>query len=135
MSTSRSDQWNSPSESGAGVDRKHQTVAPVSLRSRDTDAPQLCPVCGCALVYPVDWRQVDAARWDLELRCPGCETVRTVSLDRQAMHTFNLLLYRGSEELDKEASRLAAARAQDDEERLSAFAAALGSDLILPMDF
>jgi len=97
--------------------------------------PQHCPLCGSDLVYPSDWRQVDASRWDLELCCPECGTLRAVSLDREAMHGFNMVLYRSSEQLAREAEHLAQECAANDEACCSAFVTALRGDLILPMDF
>lgn len=115
-------------ESGAG--------APASTRQKPSASrPQDCPLCGSDLVYPTDWRQVHAAGWDLELRCPECRTSRAVSLSREDMHRFNLLLYRSAEVLTREAEELTRQCALDDEAYCSALADALHADLILPMDF
>jgi hypothetical protein len=97
--------------------------------------PQDCPLCGSDLVYPTDWRQVDASSWDLDLHCPECGTARAVSLDREETHGFNLLLYRSSEQLAHEAEELTRECAANDEACFSAFVSALRGDLILPMDF
>jgi hypothetical protein len=86
-------------------------------------------------VYPIYWRQMDAATWRLELRCPGCGAERAVSLGREAAHAFNLLLYQGTEQLAREAEELGRQRTASDEELSSAFAAALRRGHILPMDF
>ncbi len=59
-------------------------TAPATTRGEPSAGrPQDCPLCGSDLVYPTDWRQVDASGWDLELRCPECHTVRTVCLSRE----------------------------------------------------
>jgi hypothetical protein len=105
------------------------------VRSSSAGRPQHCPLCGSDLVYPTDWRQVDAASWELELRCPECGTVRAASLDRAAMHDFNVLLYRSSDQLAREAEELMQECAATDEACCRAFVAALRGDLILPMDF
>ena len=97
--------------------------------------PQHCPLCGSDLVYPTDWRQVDASSWELELCCPECGTARAAPLDRAAMHDYNVLLYRGSEQLAREAEELAQECAANDEACCRAFVAAVRGDLILPMDF
>jgi hypothetical protein len=97
--------------------------------------PQHCPLCRSDLVYPTDWRHVGAATWRLELRCPECDTVRTVRLDREQTHAFNVLLYTSSEQLARAAEGLTRECAAIDEEDGRAFAAALCGDLILPMDF
>jgi hypothetical protein len=106
-----------------------------SLGKPAASRPQDCPLCGSDLVYPTDWRQVDASGWDLELRCPECHTARAVSLCREDMHRFNLLLYRSAEVLTREAEELTRQCAIDDEAYCSALVDALNGDLILPMDF
>jgi hypothetical protein len=111
-------------------------VAPAtSLGMPSASRPQACPLCGSDLVYPTDWRQVDASGWGLELRCPECHTVRAVSLSREQMHDYNLFLYRSAEALTREAEELTRQCAADDEAFCSALVAALTADLILPMDF
>lgn len=97
--------------------------------------PQHCPLCDGDLVYPVDWRHVDASSWALELRCPDCGTVRAVSLDREATHRYNVLLYRSTERLVRQAEELTRECAANDERRCRTFVTALRGDLILPMDF
>ena len=32
---------------------------------------ETCPCCASELVYPVDWRESEGERWELELRCPS----------------------------------------------------------------
>jgi hypothetical protein len=112
----------------------HATPA-IPGREPSATRPQHCPLCRSDLVYPTDWRHVDASTWRLELSCPECGTVRIVSLDREETHAFNLLLYRSSEQLARTAEELTRECAAIVEEDGRAFAAALRGDLILPMDF
>lgn len=125
--------------SRCGTPRAHaqsRPTAPATTRGQPSaNRPQDCPLCGSDLVYPTDWRQVDASSWGLELRCPECHTVRAVSLSREEMHGYNLLLYRSAEALTREAEELTRQCAADDEASCSALVDALNADLILPMDF
>ena len=103
----------------------HAAACVRELGQPSAGRPQHCPLCGSDLVYPTDWRQVDASSWELELRCPECGTVRAVSLDREAMHGFNVLLYRSAEQLAREAEQLTQECAANDEACCRAFVAAL----------
>ena len=52
----------------------HQTAtvaadAPAPTRVRRIE---LCPQCERDRVHPLDWREVDDMRWELDLRCPDC---------------------------------------------------------------
>lgn len=96
------------------------------------DEPQRCPVCHSDLVYPTDWERVGSATWNLTLRCPNCETQRTLSLGRDVVERFNKVLYQGSELLARQAELLARRHFEED---VDAFVVALDHDLILPMDF
>src|SRR4051794_41785409 len=33
---------------------------------------ELCPQCGSDRVHPLDWREVEDMRWELDVRCPDC---------------------------------------------------------------
>lgn len=103
-----------------------------------TDPPEgaaearVCPLCGGDLVYPVDWERRGDAVWELELRCPDCETRRHALVGRPAVEAFNRDLYYGAQALAHEAESLQRQAFEDDVERISS---ALGRDLIQPMDF
>jgi hypothetical protein len=97
----------------------------------ETDAGH-CPVCGSALVYPVDWDRSGPGSWTLALRCPECETRREVTLGRASVEHLNRELYQGAQALAREADRLTRRNFEDEVER---FVTALERDLILPMDF
>jgi hypothetical protein len=107
-----------------------ETTSPTSAQAA-TDA-HVCPVCRSALVYPTDWQRTGSATWELKLRCPNCETQRTVTLDREGVEQFNKVLYEGSEALARQADQLTRLHFEEEAER---FARALDEDQILPMDF
>jgi len=92
----------------------------------------VCPVCDSALVYPTDWQRVASAAWRITLRCPNCETVRTLTLVREQVERLNKALYEGTEKLARQADRLAR---HNFEEETVKFVAALDADLIWPIDF
>ncbi|NLE22605.1 MAG: hypothetical protein GX624_07495 [Actinobacteria bacterium] len=125
------------SASGRTGASRQTKVAPPPCRvqapppSEDPDAGR-CPACGSALVYPVDWERSGPAAWSLLLRCPDCETRRTVTLGRESVEHLNRELYRSAQALAREADRVARRNFEDDVDRI---VAALRADLILPMDF
>jgi hypothetical protein len=92
----------------------------------------VCPVCHSALVYPTDWQRTGSATWELSLRCPNCETQRTITLDREGVERFNKVLYEGSEALARQSEQLTRLHFEEEAQR---FVRALDEDLILPMDF
>lgn len=94
--------------------------------------PYVCPTCQSGLVYPVDWAHAGASAWAIELRCPECETRREVTLDRPGVELLNRRLYRGLQDLAREAERVTR---RNFEEETARFVDALARDLILPMDF
>jgi hypothetical protein len=98
---------------------------------RDAE-PNVCPLCRSSLVYPTDWQRTGSATWELKLRCPNCETQRTLTLDREGVEHFNKVLYEGSEALARQAEQLTRLHFEEEAER---FVRALDDDLILPMDF
>ena len=100
-----------------------------------TSSPQHCPICHGELAYPIDWRRADASIWALTVHCPDCETTRSLTLDREQMHRYNVLLYESSERLAREIEALAREYALHEETACRSFATALHRDLILPMDF
>jgi len=92
----------------------------------------VCPICHSSLVYPTDWQRTGSATWELSLRCPNCETQRTITLDREGVERFNKVLYEGSEALARQSEQLTRLHFEEEAER---FVRALDEDLILPMDF
>jgi len=80
--------------------RSAAACAPPRSRSRDA---HVCPLCGSALVHPTDWRRTTAATWRITLRCPNCETIRTLTLTRTEVERLNKALYEGTEQLARQA--------------------------------
>ena len=104
-------------------------TVPPPAATRD---PHVCPLCGSHLVHPTEWQRVGAAAWHITLRCPNCETVRSVALRRDEVERLNRALYEGTERLARQADQLVR---RHFEEEAAKFVAALETDLILPIDF
>ena len=92
----------------------------------------VCPLCHSRLVHPIEWQRTGAAVWRITLRCPNCETERTVHLSREEVERFNRTLYEGTEKLARQADQLSRRNFQEESDK---FVIALDTDLILPMDF
>lgn len=92
----------------------------------------VCPVCRGDLVHPVDWRRTGESAWSLRLRCPECETERDVVMGRSEVEQLNRELYRGTQELAREAQRVSRQNFEDEARR---FVAALRHGDIQPIDF
>ena len=92
----------------------------------------VCPLCRSRLVHPIEWQRTGAAVWRITLRCPNCETQRTVHLSREEVERFNRTLYEGTEKLARQADQLTRRNFQEESDK---FVVALDTDLILPMDF
>jgi hypothetical protein len=108
------------------------THAPPPVGQEPVGAAHECPLCGSDLVYPTDWERNSAASWNLVLRCPNCETQRSVLLGREGVEAFNREIYLGSQTLAREADALTRRNFEEESARL---VDALARDLILPMDF
>jgi hypothetical protein len=91
-----------------------------------------CPDCTSDLVYPVDWREADGDRWELELRCPNCEWSDRSVHSQEAVERFDEVLNAGTDELIESLERLSRENMQADIDR---FVRALDTDLIQPFDF
>jgi RNase P subunit RPR2 len=92
----------------------------------------ICPVCRGDLVHPVDWRRSGESTWHLRLRCPECETERSVVMGRPEVEQLNRELYHGTQELAREAQRVSRQNFEDEARR---FVVALQRGDILPIDF
>ena len=102
---------------------------------RGTRAPERCPVCASDLVEPVSWAHRETGRRSIELRCPECEAAFSVTLDAEAAHAFNVLLFDAGEELRRGVRRLEAEWSSGVVEEDERFVEALRADRILPIDF
>ena len=108
------------------------THAPPPAAQKPGVVAHECPLCSCDLVYPVDWERNSEATWNLELRCPNCETQRSVVLGREGIEAFNREIYLGSQAIAREADSMTR---QNFAEESAKLVEALARDLILPMDF
>ncbi len=97
--------------------------------------PEHCPVCASRLVEPVYWAQRDPEHWSLDLRCPDCETERSVTLGTEAAHAYSLLLYDAAAEVVSAVRQLEEAWSSGVAEVDRQFVEALRADRILPIDF
>jgi hypothetical protein len=97
----------------------------------DTDL-DVCPQCGCDLVYPTDWTRLENRRWRLTLRCPNCELRRQIVVSRTGIEHFSRQLYYGTQKLTFQADALSRRHFAEEGEKL---VAAVRANLILPMDF
>jgi hypothetical protein len=119
----------------ATVDAAEQASAAAtetgSSRVADRDL-HVCPICTSALVYPVAWEEADEAHWHISLRCPNCERTEDGVFGQAQCDSFDDELERGTDALTRDYKRLMTANLAEEIDR---FAAALGSDAILPEDF
>jgi hypothetical protein len=108
------------------------TQAPPPRGQEPRGAAHECPLCGSDLVHPVEWERNREASWNLVLRCPNCETERSVVLGREGVEAFNREIYLGAQTLAREADSMTRRNFTEESAKL---VAALARDLILPMDF
>jgi hypothetical protein len=92
----------------------------------------VCPECEHGFVYPVEWEEHDATRWEVALRCPNCEWATVGLYEQETVDRFDEELDRGTEALVRDLQRLTHANMEEEIER---FARALAADAILPEDF
>ena len=84
------------------------------------------------LVHPIDWEEVAADTWRLELRCPNCEWIGGAVYDRGIVELLDEELERGMETIVRDLRHLTHANM---EEQIERFIHALQDDLIVPFDF
>ena len=110
----------------------------VASRSTNTVKPgvdrhlQVCPRCPANLVYPIDWEEVSATQWEVELRCPNCEWSDVGIFPQDVVDRFDDELDRATDALVRDLRQLTRANMEEELARLSL---ALDSDAIWPMDF
>jgi hypothetical protein len=100
--------------------------------ARDVRRIELCPSCSGERVHPVDWREVDEARWELAVRCPDCRWNATDVFGQQEVERYDDVLSADTERMIAELDRVTRANM---EEHLERFRIALELDAIEPMDF
>lgn len=102
---------------------------------RGTRRPECCPLCDSHLVEPVYWAHRGSGRWVLDLRCPECEAEYAVTLDEEAVHAYNVLLFDAADDLATGVRRLEEEWSADVEDEDRRFVEALRADRVLPADF
>ena len=107
-------------------------ASPASAHCAVAAETHVCPVCHGDLVHPVEWRRSGESSWVLRLRCPECETERTVELGRQGVEELSRDIYHGNQALAREAERVSR---RNFEEEAAKFIVALRDGLIEPIDF
>ncbi len=91
-----------------------------------------CHMCGCEMVYPIDWDQVDGNTWRVTLRCPNCEVIGDSVMGEELIEEFDGILDRGTDSLVRDLRNLTYANMATE---ISTFVDALRGDYILPEDF
>ena len=110
-----------------------QTGAAAPLEGApDVEQMHVCPDCDHGFVYPVEWEEHDATRWEVALRCPNCEWANVGLYDQDTVDRFDEELDRGTEALVRDLKRLTKANMEEEIER---FVTALAADAIWPEDF
>jgi hypothetical protein len=93
---------------------------------------ELCPVCECDLVHPVDWREAEGERWDIELLCPSCQWTHRGEFPQEVVERYDEALNVGTDILVDTLDRLTRENMEADIER---FISALHAGHIEPIDF
>jgi hypothetical protein len=92
----------------------------------------VCTACAGTYVQPIDWHESAGNSWEVELRCPECETVIHDVFTQREIDEYDSLLDEGTQELVADLRRLTR---ENMEREAGELAAALAADVILPEDF
>jgi hypothetical protein len=92
----------------------------------------LCSSCGSDLVYPLEWEEAGPRHWEVILRCPNCEWVRSGVYDQETVERFDEILDEGTDALVADLKHLMQVNMQDEVAR---FVSALEDGHIVPDDF
>ena len=93
---------------------------------------QICGACDSTLVQPIDHERISARCWQVELRCPECESFATGVFTDDELAAYDEQFELGVDALLADLRALTAANLEDEIER---FAAALHAGLIVAADF
>ena len=93
---------------------------------------EICPCCEGELVYPVDWREAEGERWELELRCPSCEWMHRDVYEQGVVEAFDDALNGATDALIDTLERVSRENMREEIDR---FVRALEDGHILPFDF
>jgi Zn-finger protein len=97
-----------------------------------TTGLERCPVCECDLVHPVDWREAEGERWDIELQCPSCQWTHRGEFPQDVVERYDEALNEGTDALVDALERVSRENMEADIER---FIDALHAGHIEPIDF
>ena len=75
-------------------------------RRRRPAGLHVCPICSADYVVPVWWEPLDELRWEMLLRCGGCETFREVIVPNEHADAFDRELERGLAAIEAALQRL-----------------------------
>jgi hypothetical protein len=93
---------------------------------------ELCPECGSYRVHPLDWREVEDMRWELDVRCPDCRWTGSGVYEQPEVERYDDVLLAAAGDLTEELDRVTR---ENMAEHLERFRAALDADAITPFDF
>ena len=116
-------------QTGWGRPPADDPAAPENVRIRRIE---LCPQCGSDRVHPLDWREVEDMRWELDVRCPDCRWTASGVFDQPEVERYDDVLLAGAGDLTEELDRVTR---ENMAEILERFRAALDADAIQPFDF
>jgi hypothetical protein len=92
----------------------------------------VCGDCASDLVYPTDWQEAGPDHWEVDLRCPNCESRGSGVFHQDIVESFDDELDRGIDVLLADYRALVSSNMEDEIDR---FAKALDLGAILPADF
>jgi hypothetical protein len=108
-------------------------IAPSPVSVPDTGhGLEHCPACACDLVHPVDWREAEGERWDIELQCPSCAWTHRGEFPQDVVERYDEALNEGTDALVDALERVSRENMEADIER---FIDALHAGHIEPIDF
>ncbi len=113
--------WHQAATAGADAPRR--------MRIRRIE---LCPQCGSDRVHPLDWREVEDMRWELDVRCPDCRWEGGDVFDQPEVERYDDVLLAEAGDMIEELDRITR---QNMAEHVERFTAALHADAITPFDF
>jgi hypothetical protein len=93
---------------------------------------ELCLQCGSDRVHPLDWREVEDMRWELDVRCPDCRWTGSDVYEQPEVERYDDVLLAAAGDLTEELDRITR---ENMAEHLERFRAALDADAITPFDF
>ena len=115
-----------------GASGRRTAAAPHETTAAPARRLHVCRACSSSLVHPIDWEELAADSWRLELRCPNCEWIGGAIYDRMVVEQLDEELERGMETIVRDLRHQTHANM---EEHIERFIHALQDDLIVPFDF